>query len=136
MRKRPAEATAGDGVAPGSAKRMIGKPMMFGDRVLPLSAGAQANGSSLLSGPLGTDAAFQLAGEAAEALRAEAGFRLAEVFEVTASIAEAPLSTGFNRVYAEYFFDAPPARSTVIRGLLPGTVLAIAALPSIAAPLA
>lgn len=142
--REPAGATATVAIPGAAAKRIIGKPMKIGDRTLPLSAGVQANGFLFLSGQLGTDAGFRLAGEDVEAqtrqalenvkaLLAEAGCTLADVVKVTAFITEAPLSTGFNSVYAEYFPEAPPARSTVVSGLLlPGAVVeveAIAALP-------
>lgn len=126
------------------SKTIIGAPMKIGDRTLPLSGGVAANGFLFLSGQLGVDAAFRLAGEDVEAqtrqalenmkgLLAEAGCTLADVVKVNAFVVEAPLSTGFNQVYAEYFPEAPPARSTVVSGLLlPGALVeieAIAALP-------
>jgi Putative translation initiation inhibitor, yjgF family len=52
---------------------------------------------------------------------------------VTAFLTDAALAADFNAVYAECFPEAPPARSTVVSGLLiPGGLVeieAIAALP-------
>jgi 2-iminobutanoate/2-iminopropanoate deaminase len=127
------------------AKEILGKPLKIGERTLPLSAAVRANGFVFLSGQLGTDAAFRLAGDdvasqtrqALENIRgllSEAGCSLADVVKVTAFITEASLSTEFNRVYAEFFPEAPPARSTVVCGLLiPGGLVEIevvAAMPA------
>ena len=141
----PAESAAESTAAPStsSARRTIGKPMTIGERTLPLSAGVEANGFLFLSGQLGTDADFALAGDDIEAqtrqalenvkaLLEEAGCTLADVVKVTAFVTDAPLSTGFNSVYAEYFADAPPARSTVVSGLLlPGAVVEIEAVAAV-----
>jgi 2-iminobutanoate/2-iminopropanoate deaminase len=126
------------------SKRIIGAPMKIGDRTLPLSGAVAANGFLFLSGQLGTDADFRLAGDDVasqtrqalanmEALLSEAGCTFDDVVKVNAFLVEAPLSTDFNRVYAEVFAQAPPARSTVVSGLLlPGALVeieAIAVLP-------
>lgn len=126
------------------AKEIIGAPLEIGGRRLPLSAGVKANGFLFLSGALGTDASFRLVGEDVasqtrqalanmEALLAEAGCGLADVVKVTAFLTDAALAPDFNAVYAECFPEAPPARSTVVSGLLiPGGLVeieAIAALP-------
>lgn len=111
--------------------------MKIGDRTLPLSAGVAANGFVFLSGQLGTTPDFRLAGDDIESqtrqalenvrgLLAEAGCTLADVVKANAFLTEAPLSTGFNKVYAEFFPEAPPARSTVVCGLLlPGALVEI-----------
>ncbi|HSG92050.1 MAG TPA: RidA family protein [Pseudomonadales bacterium] len=127
------------------AKEILGKPLKIGDRTLPLSAAVRANGFVFLSGQLGTDASFRLAGDdiASQTRQAldnvrglldEAGCSLADVVKVTAFITEASLSTEFNRVYAEFFPEAPPARSTIVCGLLiPGGLVEIEVVAAVPA---
>lgn len=126
------------------ARDVIGAPLEIGGRRLPLSAGVRANGFLFLSGQLGTDENFRLVGddigaqtrrtlENIRALLEEGGCTLDDVVKVTAFITDAAHAPGFNAVYAEFFPDAPPARSTVVSGLLiPGGLVEIevvAALP-------
>ena len=126
------------------AKQIIGEPLSVGGRTLPLSVGVRANGFLFLSGQLGTDASFRLAGDDVatqtrqaidnlEAALAEGGCTLDDVVKVTAFITDASLAAAFSAAYAARFPSAPPARSTVVCGLLlPGAVVeieAIAALP-------
>lgn len=126
------------------AKEIIGGQIEVGGRKLPLSTAVRANGFLFLSGQLGTDASFRLAGDDVasqtrqaldnlEALLEQGGCTLDDVVKVTAFITDASLSADFNAAYAERFSSAPPARSTVVCGLLiPGAVVeieAIAALP-------
>lgn len=125
-------------------KRIHGEPIRIGERTMPLSPAVEANGFLFCSGQLGVDAAFRLTGEDIDAQTRQAlenlaalldgaGCTLADVVKVNAFLTAAQHSTGFNRVYADYFPDAPPARSTVVSDLLlPGALVeieAIAVLP-------
>jgi 2-iminobutanoate/2-iminopropanoate deaminase len=126
------------------SRKVIGEPIEIGGRPLPLSGGIAANGFLFLSGQLGTDASFRLVGEDVEsqtrqalanlaALLEEGGCGLGDLVKVTAFVTDAAHAAGFNRVYAEVVPAPPPARSTVVSGLLlPGALVeieAIAALP-------
>lgn len=126
------------------SRKVIGEPIEIGGRPLPLSGAIAANGFLFLSGQLGTDAAFRLVGEDVEsqtrqavanleALLGQAGCGLADLVKVTAFVTDAAHAQGFNRVYAELVPSPPPARSTVVCGLLlPGALVeieAIAVLP-------
>ncbi len=123
----------------------IGDPIRLPDgTVIPISQGVKANGFLFLSGQLGLTADFALAGDeiesqTAQALEnlkvqlAEGGTDIAHVVKVTAWITDPADFAGFNKAYAEVFGAAPPARSTVVSGLLiPGAkveIEAVAALP-------
>lgn len=122
------------------ARTVIGEPIEVGGRPLPLSGAIAANGFVFLSGQLGTDAAFRLVGDDVEAqtrqalanlqaLLDRAGCALADLVKVTAFLTDANHAAGFNRVYAELVPSPPPARSTVVSGLLlPGALVEIEAI--------
>ena len=126
------------------AKETIGKPLEVGGRRLPLSPAVRANGFLFLSGALGTDDTLRLVGDdvATQTRQAlanlcatlgECGCGFEDVVKVTAFLTDAKLAPEFNAAYAESFPDQPPARSTVVSGLLiPGALVeieAIAVLP-------
>ncbi|MEE4360867.1 MAG: RidA family protein [Pseudomonadales bacterium] len=125
------------------SRKVIGQPMEIAGRPLPLSQGIAAHGFLFASGQLGVDAERKLAGpdaasqtrQALENLKgvlAAGGCGLEDVVKVTSFLTDASHAADYNRVYAEYFPDAPPARSTVISGLLlAGAVVEIEAIAAI-----
>ncbi|MEQ8230111.1 MAG: RidA family protein, partial [Gammaproteobacteria bacterium] len=60
------------------------------------------------------------------AILADAGVTVAQVVKATAWLTDVVDFAAYNRIYAETFGDAPPARSTVVSGLaLPGAKVEI-----------
>ncbi|MCB1748448.1 MAG: RidA family protein [Gammaproteobacteria bacterium] len=103
---------------------------------LPLSKGVRAGDFVFLSGQLGLDEN----GRVAEGIEAQtrhclrnirdalalAGLDLGAVVKATVWLTEVGDFAAFNKVYAEAFASAPPARSTVVSGLvLPGAKIEI-----------
>ena len=123
----------------------IGDPIKLPDgTAIPISQAVRANGFLFVSGQLGVKADFSLAGEDVESQTAQAlenlkaqlkagGTDVAHVVKVTAWITDPSDFAGFNKIYAGTFGASPPARSTVVSGLLlPGAKIeieAVAALP-------
>lgn len=56
----------------------------------------------------------------------ECGATLADVVNATVWLAHEDSFGRFNEIYAGYFTEAPPARTTVISGLLAGALVEIA----------
>jgi reactive intermediate/imine deaminase len=115
------------------AHDIIGGPLTLADgTVLPLSKGTRAGGFIFLSGQLGLGRDGRLTGEDIESqtrqclenvreLLESAGCDLSHVVKTTVWLVDTGDFRGFNRVYAEFFPDKPPARSTVCSALmLPG----------------
>lgn len=123
---------------------IIGEPIKLPDgTVIPISQGVAANGFLFLSGQLGLREGFSLAGEDIESQTAQAlenlkaqltagGVDVSRVVKVTAWITDPADFAGFNKVYASVFGAAPPARSTVVSGLLiPGAKVEIEAVAAL-----
>lgn len=112
---------------------IIGGALTLADgKPLPLSKAIRAGDFLFLSGQLGLTAQGALAGEDIETqtrqalhnvsqLLAEAGASLSQVIKATVWLVEGGDFPRFNQVYAEFFAQHPPVRSTVVSGLvLPG----------------
>jgi len=107
---------------------------------LPLSPAIISGEFIFCSGQLGIDKDRRLAGEDVTAqtiqalenlaaVLAEAGASLADVVKVTTFLTRPEDAAAYNAAYQRYFPEAPPARSTVISGLLlPGAVVEIEAI--------
>ena len=107
---------------------------------LPLSPAIIIGDFIFCSGQLGIDSERKLAGEDVtaqteqalenlSAVLAEAGARLTHVVKVPTLLTRPEDAAAYNAVYQRYFPEAPPARSTVISGLLlPGAVVEIEAI--------
>ncbi len=117
---------------------IIGGALCLADgKPLPLSKAVRAGDFVFLSGQLGLTAQGQLAGSSIEtqtrqavqnisAILADAGASLAHVIKSTVWLVERHDFSRFNQIYAEYFPHQPPARSTVVTGLvLPGALVEI-----------
>ena len=109
---------------------IIGGALCLADgQPLPLSKAVRAGDYVFLSGQLGLSAQGQLAGSSIETqtrqalhnisgILAEAGASLAQVIKSTVWLVERSDFARFNQIYAEYFPHQPPARSTVVCGLV------------------
>lgn len=109
---------------------IIGGTLTLADgRQLPLSKAIRAGDFIFLSGQLGLDAHGALAGDSVEtqtrqalhniaAILDEAGASLAQVVKSTVWLVNEADFPRFNGVYAEFFPQHPPVRSTVISGLV------------------
>lgn len=109
---------------------IIGGALCLADgKPLPLSKAVRAGDYVYLSGQLGLSAQGQLAGTSIETqtrqalhnisgILAEAGASLAQVIKSTVWLVERSDFARFNQIYAEYFPHQPPARSTVVCGLV------------------
>ncbi len=96
---------------------------------LPLSKGVRAGDFVFLSGQLALDGDGKLAGDdiATQTEQCIVNIRdnlqladcdLAHVIKATVWLVDVDDFAGFNAVYARYFGDNPPARSTVCSGLM------------------
>ena len=105
-------------------KQIIGGEVVVGGNKIPLSKAIRAGDYVYLSGqvPLKSDGSVETGSieaqtrvvmENIKAILGEAGCALSDVIKATAWLDDRADFAGFNRVYAEYFPDAPPARSTV-----------------------
>ena len=105
-------------------KQIIGGEVVVGGNKIPLSKAIRAGDHVYLSGqvPLKGDGSVETGSiedqtrvvmENIKEILGEAGCALSDVIKATAWLADRADFAGFNRVYAEYFSDAPPARSTV-----------------------
>jgi 2-iminobutanoate/2-iminopropanoate deaminase len=115
-------------------------PTLPDGTTIPLSPAVRAGDFLFLSGQLGLDENGRLAGEdiasqtrqtiaRLEALLATAGGRRDQIIKVSVWLTDGADFPAFNRVYAKLFPDRPPARSTVVSGLLiPGARVEIDAV--------
>ena len=105
-------------------KQIIGGEVIVGGNKIPLSKAIRAGDYVYLSGqvPLKSDGSVETGSiedqtrvvmENIKAILGEAGCALSDVIKATAWLSDRADFAGFNRVYAEYFPDAPPTRSTV-----------------------
>lgn len=105
-------------------KQIIGGEVVVGGNKIPLSKAIRAGDYVYLSGqvPLKRDGSVETGSieeqtrvvmENIKEILGEAGCELSDVIKATAWLSDRADFAGFNRVYAEYFSDAPPARSTV-----------------------
>lgn len=122
-------------------KEKIGEDVYLkdGGRV-PLSRAIRANGFLFLSGQLGLDRSGAIVSGGIEAqtrqamdniksVLGEAGLTIDDVVKVTVWLTDKDHFQEFNKTYATYFDDSPPARSTVVSELLlPGAVVEIEAV--------
>lgn len=111
-------------------KTYIGKfPQLASGVRLPLSRAVGAGEFLFLSGQLGIDASGGIVAGGIEAqthqafrniaaVLSEAGAALSDVVRSAVWLTNRADFPAFNRVYAEYFMDAPPARSTVVSDLV------------------
>ena len=105
-------------------KQIIGGEVVVVGNKVPLSKAIRAGDYVYLSGqvPLKGDGSVETGSiedqtrvvmENIKEILGEAGCELSDVIKATAWLADRADFAGFNRVYAEYFADAPPTRSTV-----------------------
>ena len=105
-------------------KQIIGGEVVVGGNRIPLSKAIRAGDYVYLSGqvPLRGDGSVETGSieeqtrvvmENIKEILGEAGCELSDVIKATAWLGDRADFAGFNKVYAEYFSDAPPARSTV-----------------------
>lgn len=105
-------------------KQIIGGEVVVGGNRIPLSKAIRAGDYVYLSGqvPLRGDGSVETGSiedqtrvvmENIKEILSEAGCELSDVIKATAWLSDRADFAGFNGVYAEYFSDAPPARSTV-----------------------
>ena len=105
-------------------KQIIGGEVVVGGNKIPLSKAIRAGDYVYLSGqvPLKRDGSVETGSIEAQTrvvmenikeILGNAGCGLSDVIKATAWLADRADFAGFNRVYAEYFPDAPPTRSTV-----------------------
>ena len=105
-------------------KQIIGGEVVVGGNKIPLSKAIRAGDYVYLSGqvPLKSDGSVETGSiedqtrvvmENIKAILGEAGCGLSDVIKATAWLSDRADFAGFNRVYAEYFAEAPPTRSTV-----------------------
>ncbi|MBM4227466.1 MAG: RidA family protein [Gammaproteobacteria bacterium] len=109
---------------------IIGGALTLADgKTLPLSKAVRAGDFLFLSGQLGLNAQGALAGDSVEAqtrqalqniatILAEAGAGLHQVIKATVWLVDGADFARFNPVYAEFFAQHPPVRSTVVSGLV------------------
>lgn len=120
---------------------VVGKsPVLSNGRTIPLSPAVQAGGLLFLSGQLGMDDSGKVVGDditsqtrqavaRLEKVLALAGGRREQIIKVSVWLTDKDDFAAFNQVYAELFPSNPPARSTVISGLLiPGARVEIDAV--------
>ena len=105
-------------------KQIIGGEVVVGGNKIPLSKAIRAGDYVYLSGqvPLKSDGSVETGSiedqtrvvmENVKGILGEAGCELSDVIKATAWLSDRADFAGFNKVYAEYFSDAPPTRSTV-----------------------
>ena len=117
---------------------IIGGQLQLGNGTkLPLSKAARAGDFIFLSGQLALGEDGQLFGddiatqttrciENIRAILAQADCDLSDIVKATIWLVERRDFVGFNKVYAEYFPNNPPARSTVCSELMmPGALVEI-----------
>ena len=109
-------------------KKVIGGRLMFGGAQIPLSKAIQAGDYVFTSGQVPLKDGALVPGAIEDQTRAtldclrdvlaEAGCGLSDVVKTTVWLADAGEFAAFNKVYAEYFPEDPPARSTVESALM------------------
>ncbi|MBU4609549.1 RidA family protein [Achromobacter sp. GG226] len=125
--------------APRPGITRLGGPVMRAGQRQPITPVVLANGPlAFVSGQVpmidGRPAADDIAGQThatldmIEALLAHAGARLSDVVKVNVWLTRAEDYPGFNAAYAERMGEAPPARSTVISGLIAPVLVEIEAV--------
>ena len=127
-----------------SVKEVIGDPIVLPDGTqIPLSKAIKANGFVFTSGQLAIGANGKMIEGDIEAQTEQVllnlaacleagGSSMANVVKATAWITDASYFGGFNKAYAKAFPSAPPARSTVVSGLLmPGAMVEIEAVGTV-----
>lgn len=113
--------------APG--RQVIGAPLVIGGRRLSLSRAVRAGDFVYLTGqipfrdgvPMTTGSIEEQTRAVLDAIRAtlaEAGCTLGDVVKAMVWLRDRADFPGFDAVYAEYFPEAPPARSAVLSDLL------------------
>lgn len=115
-------------------------PTLPDGATIPLSPAVRAGDFLFLSGQLGLDEHRKLVGDdiasqtrqtiaRLAAVLAQAGGRLDQIVKVNVWLTEGTDFPAFNQIYAELFPKHPPARSTVVSGLLiPGARVEIDAV--------
>ncbi len=112
-----------------NGKKVIGEPLVIGGRKLSLSRAIRAGDTVYLTGQIPMrDGAPLTTGSIKEQTRAvleditatlaEAGCTRDDVVKAMVWLRERADFPGFNAVYAEYFPNAPPARSAIVSDLL------------------
>ena len=115
------------------------KQVIGGKSAIPLSKAIRTGDFVYISGqlPFGPDGKVVSGGieeqtravlENVKSVLAEAGCTMADVVKSTVFIVNGSDFAGMNKVYAEYFPDAPPTRSTIICGLVIDALLEIEAI--------
>ncbi len=109
-------------------KETFGEPVIVDGQRLPLTKAVRAGdfvytsgtvaivGETVARGTIGDETRIVLG--RLERDLAEAGCALSDVVKATVWLTDAADFAGFNQVYAEFFPDFPPARSTVCSGLM------------------
>ncbi|MDA0703551.1 MAG: RidA family protein [Proteobacteria bacterium] len=111
------------------AKETIGDPIVVGGNVIPISKAVRVGDFVFLSGQVPfKDGAPMTTGTVEEqthvvmgmikAILADAGCTLDDVIKANCWLPSKGDFLGFNKVYGEYFPKDPPARSTVVSGLM------------------
>ena len=117
----------------------VAKEVIGGKSAIPLSKAIRAGDFVYVSGqlPFGSDGKIVAGGieeqtratlENVKSVLAEAGCQMSDVVKSTVFIVNGCDFAGMNKVYAEYFPDAPPTRSTIICGLVIDAKLEIEAI--------
>ncbi len=134
--------------APASGITRLGGPVMRAGQAQPITPVVVARGPlAFVSGQVpmveGRPAAPDIAGQThatldrIEDLLAHAGAGLADIVKIQVWLTRAEDYPGFNAAYAERMGHAPPARSTVISGLIAPVLVeidAVAVVPEASPP--
>ena len=112
-----------------SAKQVIGEPLIINGRKLSLSRAVRAGDFVFLTGqvpmqggaPMTTGTIEEQTRAVLEEIKATlklAGCELSDVVKAMVWLRDKNDFPGFNKTYAEYFPDAPPARSALVSEFL------------------
>lgn len=112
-----------------SAKQVIGEPLIINGRKLSLSRAVRAGDFVFLTGqvpmqngaPMTTGSIEEQTRAVLDEIRATlklAGCELTDVVKAMVWLKERGDFPGFNKTYAEYFPDQPPARSALVSDFL------------------
>ena len=112
-----------------SAKQVIGEPLIINGRKLSLSRAVRAGDFVFLTGqvpmqngaPMTTGSIEEQTRAVLDEIRATlklAGCELTDVVKAMVWLKDRSDFPGFNKTYAEYFPDAPPARSALVSDFL------------------
>lgn len=112
-----------------SAKQVIGEPLIINGRKLSLSRAVRAGDFVFLTGqvpmqngaPMTTGTIEEQTRAVLDEIKATlklAGCELSDVVKAMVWLKERGDFPGFNKTYAEYFPDAPPARSALVSDFL------------------